>query len=876
MRAAQRDWLRQRNACTTVDCVANAFAQRIAQLRDGGRGARPWFGVNIRDVPADATRPPGLPPEVGGALVTAAAPGGPAAAAGIQPGDVVLRIAEQEVREAVALPRIVSGLQPGSTVPVVVWRGARAQTLHVAVGEAPAQQQAAPAQAAPPAPGLDHQRAASAAEAQRREAERREADSRAAEARRLAEIERLRRDAEFRAASERQRLDQLVGGGWLVGEVVCTQPVNREEERRMRLRAELSLGGGAGERDRTATLRLAERLVNSEDLARFAAVELRGTVAGGGDARDVVLWPTGWAMDRDPRIDMAIGSSPQAVAPRGTLHLSGLPEFRGTLFAGALPNGFTCAATTLRQEAGITRWESQHGQVERGIATLLQALPDLRGGGDDDLVLYARRMGGAHARMRLDGTVAFPGGASNLCLLAPFAPDAPFRDWVQQQAGAVTSTRPSLSCADDAFDLLGLRRHALWALSPGNLAWLAQWAGGLERVAVLTQADHAQSVARERAAQAQHEAELRDAEARRLAAEREAAGRLAARRAEAARRIVAAGEEPTLFVIHTGRPTRDACVLGATETQAATRGAIATGLARDEAARGAEAMAAQIQSARRLPDAEAIFAEVQSGRCAFLLGTARELAPLVTALPRLGRDSLQVLGLAVEAEAAARIAEAEAERDRARREAEARAARERQEAEAAAEARRRRALVEAAGTYELRPTDGTGRPVAPALYRVHDGRLYIPIEAAGGGSPADRARAVRLSGSPRAWLTQGSIQLAPGVTRLEDGTTVTTDAIAIDGYDICTRSVADTFARPVNNSVWVNTTVVCFSPHRREMFLEAELLIWLDQDGLRLFRDQCEPGAARRQGYCIARGLSGLDRGARPAQWRGPRVPDGS
>ncbi len=134
---------------------SNLARNIVNQLKDGGRVSRGWLGVNIQQVTDEIAESLALPGGTRGALIARAQEDGPAAKGGIRNGDVVLSFNGQVVREMRNLPRIVADSRAGATVPVVVWREGREQTLQVTVGELPAepQQASAPARGGAQQPG---------------------------------------------------------------------------------------------------------------------------------------------------------------------------------------------------------------------------------------------------------------------------------------------------------------------------------------------------------------------------------------------------------------------------------------------------------------------------------------------------------------------------------------------------------------------------------------------------------------------------------------------------------------------------------------------------------------------------------------------------
>ncbi len=105
----------------------------ITQLRDFGETRRGWIGVRIQGVTDDIAQSLGLQ-RTRGAMVAGITADGPAARAGIQVGDVILRFNEREVGESRDLPRIVADAPVNREVPVTVFRRGQEQTVRITVG----------------------------------------------------------------------------------------------------------------------------------------------------------------------------------------------------------------------------------------------------------------------------------------------------------------------------------------------------------------------------------------------------------------------------------------------------------------------------------------------------------------------------------------------------------------------------------------------------------------------------------------------------------------------------------------------------------------------------------------------------------------------
>jgi serine protease Do len=115
---------------------SNLAVPVIESLKEDGRVKRGWLGVRIQTVTDEIAESLGLN-GAAGALVASVTPDGPAEAAKIEPGDVILEFDRKKIDRMRGLPRIVAETPIGKEVEVNIWRRGEQQTVTVTLGELP-------------------------------------------------------------------------------------------------------------------------------------------------------------------------------------------------------------------------------------------------------------------------------------------------------------------------------------------------------------------------------------------------------------------------------------------------------------------------------------------------------------------------------------------------------------------------------------------------------------------------------------------------------------------------------------------------------------------------------------------------------------------
>ncbi len=121
---------------------SNSAMQVLDQLKQYGETRRGWLGVHVQNVTEEIAVSLGLK-EPKGALVAKVSPDSPAASAGIQPSDVILKFDGQAIDNMRSLPRAVAATAIGKNVAVELLRKGQAVDLTVTVGRLPEDEEVA-------------------------------------------------------------------------------------------------------------------------------------------------------------------------------------------------------------------------------------------------------------------------------------------------------------------------------------------------------------------------------------------------------------------------------------------------------------------------------------------------------------------------------------------------------------------------------------------------------------------------------------------------------------------------------------------------------------------------------------------------------------
>jgi len=131
----------------------NGVKDILTQLVDFGEVRRGWLGVQHTEITPQVAEEYGIDPEQTGTLVVRVFPGDPADQAGLEVGDIVIRVGNVDIEETDDLNREIGLLAEGTTVEIVIIREGEQLTLPVTLGERPSEEELATYEGSQPESG---------------------------------------------------------------------------------------------------------------------------------------------------------------------------------------------------------------------------------------------------------------------------------------------------------------------------------------------------------------------------------------------------------------------------------------------------------------------------------------------------------------------------------------------------------------------------------------------------------------------------------------------------------------------------------------------------------------------------------------------------
>ena len=113
---------------------SNTVRQIADEIIKSGRVERGFIGISYQALSTRQAAALGLPANSSGIQVQEVVPGSAASAAGLRPGDVVLKVNDQQIDPEHPLPTIMLRFRPGDRVRLAVFRDGREQQVEITLG----------------------------------------------------------------------------------------------------------------------------------------------------------------------------------------------------------------------------------------------------------------------------------------------------------------------------------------------------------------------------------------------------------------------------------------------------------------------------------------------------------------------------------------------------------------------------------------------------------------------------------------------------------------------------------------------------------------------------------------------------------------------
>lgn len=115
----------------------NLAKQVMESILTNGSVSRGWIGVEPQNLSKELSESLGLPSNTSGVLLSGVLEGGPAARAGIKPGDVLIAVNGSPIKDVRALLNQVAQISPGSQAKLTILRKGKEMDLAAQIGKRP-------------------------------------------------------------------------------------------------------------------------------------------------------------------------------------------------------------------------------------------------------------------------------------------------------------------------------------------------------------------------------------------------------------------------------------------------------------------------------------------------------------------------------------------------------------------------------------------------------------------------------------------------------------------------------------------------------------------------------------------------------------------
>ncbi|MDN3525515.1 Do family serine endopeptidase [Halomonas sabkhae] len=115
---------------------ANLASNILKEIVTKGRVIRGWLGIEAQELDAELAASFGLEAP-SGVVIAGVVPNGPAARAGLQPGDVLLKVDGEPIVDPRQTMSDIAAVAPGTQLPVTIMRGGETRQVTLTVAERP-------------------------------------------------------------------------------------------------------------------------------------------------------------------------------------------------------------------------------------------------------------------------------------------------------------------------------------------------------------------------------------------------------------------------------------------------------------------------------------------------------------------------------------------------------------------------------------------------------------------------------------------------------------------------------------------------------------------------------------------------------------------